>query len=128
MANRLAREKSLYLLSHAGNPVDWYPWGAEASAEARRRDAPLFVSIGYSACHWCHVMERESFENDEIADFLNQHKTGCRCNGGQTGNKTGCTADNAGLFIADPFNNHPSNRTENCRCVRYHKGTSGKTI
>ena len=71
--NRLAREKSPYLLSHARNPVDWYPWGEEAFAAARKRDVPLFVSIGYSACHWCHVMERESFEDADVARLMNKH-------------------------------------------------------
>jgi uncharacterized protein YyaL (SSP411 family) len=71
--NRLADETSPYLLQHAHNPVDWYPWGDEAFARARSEDKPVFLSIGYSACHWCHVMERESFENDEIAGILNEH-------------------------------------------------------
>ena len=71
--NRLAREKSPYLLQHQHNPVDWYAWGEEAFAQARREDRPIFLSIGYSTCHWCHVMERESFENPEIAAFLNEH-------------------------------------------------------
>lgn len=71
--NRLARQSSPYLLQHAHNPVDWYPWGEEAFAEARRRDVPLFVSIGYSTCYWCHVMERECFENEVLAAQLNQH-------------------------------------------------------
>ncbi len=71
--NRLAREKSPYLLSHARNPVDWYPWGEEAFAAARERDVPLFVSIGYSACHWCHVMERECFEDAAVARLMNEH-------------------------------------------------------
>ncbi|MCA9054482.1 MAG: thioredoxin domain-containing protein [Planctomycetaceae bacterium] len=70
-ANRLGRETSPYLLQHARNPVDWYPWGDEAFAEARKLDRPIFLSVGYSACHWCHVMEHESFENDEIARILN---------------------------------------------------------
>jgi uncharacterized protein YyaL (SSP411 family) len=70
--NRLAREKSPYLLQHAANPVDWYPWGDEAFAVARRDGKPIFLSIGYSTCHWCHVMERESFENDAIAQMLNR--------------------------------------------------------
>src|SRR5688572_5067255 len=70
--NRLAHETSPYLLQHAHNPVDWYPWGEEAFARARREDRPVFLSIGYSACHWCHVMERESFENDAIAQVLNE--------------------------------------------------------
>ena len=72
MTNRLARETSPYLLQHAHNPVDWYPWGDEAFAKARTEDKPVFLSIGYSACHWCHVMERESFESQEIADVLNR--------------------------------------------------------
>jgi hypothetical protein len=70
--NRLAREKSPYLLQHAANPVDWYPWGEEAFAAARRDDKPIFLSIGYSTCHWCHVMEHESFENDSVAGLLNR--------------------------------------------------------
>ena len=70
--NRLARERSPYLLQHAGNPVDWYPWGDEAFARARADDKPLFLSIGYSTCHWCHVMEHESFENPSIAELLNR--------------------------------------------------------
>ena len=69
--NRLAAEKSPYLLQHAANPVDWYPWGEEAFAKARAEDRPIFLSIGYSTCHWCHVMEKESFENAEIAELLN---------------------------------------------------------
>src|ERR1700751_3153172 len=71
--NRLAAETSPYLLQHAGNPVDWYPWGEEAFARARREEKPLLVSIGYSACHWCHVMERESFEDEETARAMNDH-------------------------------------------------------
>ena len=69
--NRLAHESSPYLLQHAHNPVDWHPWGAEAFAEARRRGVPVFLSIGYSTCYWCHVMERECFENEAIADQMN---------------------------------------------------------
>jgi len=69
--NRLASESSAYLLQHASNPVDWYPWGDEALALARRLDRPILLSIGYSACHWCHVMERECFENAEIASLMN---------------------------------------------------------
>ncbi len=69
--NRLAREASPYLLQHAHNPVDWWPWSPEALAEAKRRDVPILLSIGYSACHWCHVMERESFEDPEIAKRMN---------------------------------------------------------
>jgi len=71
--NRLAREKSPYLLQHQHNPVDWHPWGEEAFAKARRENKPIFLSIGYSTCHWCHVMERESFENEEVAAYLNEH-------------------------------------------------------
>lgn len=71
--NRLTHEKSPYLLQHSHNPVDWYPWGPEALAASRTQDKPLFLSVGYSACHWCHVMERESFENEAIAQLLNQH-------------------------------------------------------
>jgi uncharacterized protein len=71
--NRLALEKSPYLLQHAHNPVDWYPWGEEAFAKARSEDKPIFLSVGYSTCHWCHVMERESFESEEIARVLNEH-------------------------------------------------------
>ncbi|HLN93560.1 MAG TPA: thioredoxin domain-containing protein, partial [Thermoanaerobaculia bacterium] len=73
MANRLAREKSPYLLQHAENPVDWYPWGDEAFGRARTENKPIFLSIGYSTCHWCHVMERESFENEAIAELLNRN-------------------------------------------------------
>jgi uncharacterized protein YyaL (SSP411 family) len=71
MANRLAREASPYLQQHSGNPVDWYPWGADALEKAKREDKPILLSIGYSACHWCHVMERESFENEGIAAAMN---------------------------------------------------------
>jgi uncharacterized protein len=71
--NRLARESSPYLLQHANNPVDWYAWGDEAIQKAREEDKPILVSIGYSACHWCHVMERESFEDPETAAVMNQH-------------------------------------------------------
>lgn len=71
--NRLINEKSPYLLQHAYNPVDWYPWGKEAFEKAKLEDKPVFLSIGYSTCHWCHVMERESFEDDEVADVLNKY-------------------------------------------------------
>src|SRR5687768_5044208 len=70
--NRLAQEKSPYLLQHAHNPVNWYPWGPEAFETARQENKPIFLSIGYSTCHWCHVMERESFENEQIAEILNR--------------------------------------------------------
>ncbi|MCX6433170.1 MAG: thioredoxin domain-containing protein, partial [Actinobacteria bacterium] len=73
MTNRLADATSPYLLQHAENPVDWWEWSEEAFAEARRRDVPVFLSIGYSACHWCHVMAHESFENEGIAAALNEH-------------------------------------------------------
>jgi len=72
MVNRLAKERSPYLLQHAANPVDWYAWGDEAFERARREDKPIFLSIGYSTCHWCHVMEHESFENPAIAELLNR--------------------------------------------------------
>ncbi|MCE2456263.1 MAG: thioredoxin domain-containing protein [Dehalococcoidia bacterium] len=72
MSNRLAKETSPYLLQHAENPVDWYPWGDEAFEAARQRDVPVLLSVGYSSCHWCHVMERESFENEQIADMMNR--------------------------------------------------------
>jgi uncharacterized protein YyaL (SSP411 family) len=72
MANRLAGERSPYLLQHANNPVDWYPWGDEAFSRAVREDKPIFVSIGYSTCHWCHVMEHESFEDAAVAAALNK--------------------------------------------------------
>lgn len=71
--NRLIKEKSPYLLQHAHNPVDWYPWGSEAFEKAGRENKPVFLSIGYSTCHWCHVMERESFEDEEVAALLNEH-------------------------------------------------------
>src|SRR5215471_98429 len=71
--NRLARERSPYLLQHAHNPVDWFPWGDEAFAKARTETKPIFLSIGYSTCHWCHVMEHESFEDEAIARVLNEH-------------------------------------------------------
>ena len=70
--NRLANETSLYLKQHANNPVDWLPWGDEAFAQARERDVPIIVSIGYSACHWCHVMEHESFEDPATAQLMNE--------------------------------------------------------
>ena len=70
--NRLSQETSPYLLQHKDNPVDWYPWGEEAFSKARELDRPIFLSVGYSSCHWCHVMERESFENDNIAAIMNE--------------------------------------------------------
>jgi len=72
MSNLLSKEKSPYLLQHADNPVDWYPWGKAAFAKAKREDKPIFLSIGYSTCHWCHVMERESFEDEDVAELLNE--------------------------------------------------------
>ncbi|MDO4991275.1 MAG: DUF255 domain-containing protein, partial [Eubacteriales bacterium] len=73
MSNRLQYESSPYLRQHADNPVDWYPWGAEAFEKARRENKPVFLSIGYSTCHWCHVMAHESFEDDRIASILNEN-------------------------------------------------------
>ncbi len=70
--NRLLNEKSPYLLQHAYNPVDWYPWGEEAFEEAEKQDKPVFLSIGYSTCHWCHVMEHESFTDPEVAKLMNE--------------------------------------------------------
>ena len=72
MSNHLKDQTSPYLLQHAENPVDWYPWGARAFEKARTEDKPVFLSIGYSTCHWCHVMAHESFEDDEIAGILNR--------------------------------------------------------
>ena len=71
--NALINETSPYLLQHAHNPVNWYPWGEAALRLARERNVPIFLSIGYAACHWCHVMEHESFENEEVAAILNDH-------------------------------------------------------
>ncbi len=71
MANRLAQSTSPYLLQHADNPVDWQEWGPDAFAEARRRDVPVLLSVGYAACHWCHVMAHESFEDVGVADAIN---------------------------------------------------------
>jgi uncharacterized protein YyaL (SSP411 family) len=72
MPNRLSAERSPYLLQHADNPVQWYPWGQEAFDKARELDRPIFLSIGYSTCHWCHVMAHESFESEAVADILNR--------------------------------------------------------
>ena len=71
--NRLADESSPYLLQHAGNPVDWYPWGNEALERAKAENKPIIISIGYAACHWCHVMEEESFEDEAVAQLMNEH-------------------------------------------------------
>ena len=73
MSNRLVKESSPYLLQHAENPVDWYPWGNEAFERALREGKPLLLSVGYSACHWCHVMEHESFSNPAIAELMNSN-------------------------------------------------------
>ncbi|HMD60604.1 MAG TPA: thioredoxin domain-containing protein, partial [Opitutaceae bacterium] len=73
MPNRLANAASPYLLQHADNPVDWFEWGPEAFESARARDRPIFLSIGYSTCHWCHVMAHESFENRDVAALMNEH-------------------------------------------------------
>ena len=72
-ANRLARETSTYLQQHAYNPVDWYPWGQEALNTARQKDLPILLSVGYAACHWCHVMEHESFEDEHCAALMNEN-------------------------------------------------------
>jgi uncharacterized protein len=73
MPNHLITENSPYLLQHANNPVDWYPWGEEALHKAKSENKPIFLSIGYAACHWCHVMEHESFEDPETASFMNEN-------------------------------------------------------
>ena len=73
MSNRLQNETSPYLLQHKENPVDWYPWCEEAFIKAKEEDKPIFLSIGYSSCHWCHVLAHESFEDDEIAEILNKY-------------------------------------------------------
>src|SRR3954467_13171259 len=73
MPNRLAGATSPYLLQHAENPVDWFEWGDEAFAEAKRRDVPVLLSVGYAACHWCHVMAHDSFERDDVAAVINEH-------------------------------------------------------
>src|SRR5215204_4601955 len=73
MPNHLSNESSPYLLQHANNPVDWYPWGTEALEKAKTENKPIFLSIGYAACHWCHVMAHESFEDEETAAFMNEH-------------------------------------------------------
>jgi uncharacterized protein YyaL (SSP411 family) len=73
MPNRLINEKSPYLLQHSTNPVDWYPWGEEAFTAAKNNNLPIFLSIGYSTCYWCHVMERECFEKEEIAELMNRN-------------------------------------------------------
>lgn len=73
MPNRLAHETSPYLLQHADNPVDWWPWSAEAFEEARKRGVPVLLSVGYSSCHWCHVLARESFEDEQTALYMNAH-------------------------------------------------------
>src|SRR5678810_762525 len=73
MPNHLTHESSPYLLQHANNPVNWYPWGPEALQRAKNENKPIFLSIGYAACHWCHVMAHESFEDEETAAFMNEH-------------------------------------------------------
>src|SRR3954469_7458548 len=89
--NRLAREKSPYLLQHAHNPVDWFPWGDEAFEKAKREKKPVFLSVGYSTCHWCHVMERESFSNAEIAKLLTTGSCRSRWTARSALTSTGCT-------------------------------------
>ena len=73
MPNKLIHETSPYLLQHANNPVEWYPWGAEALARAKAEDKPILISVGYAACHWCHVMEHESFEDPATAALMKVH-------------------------------------------------------
>jgi uncharacterized protein YyaL (SSP411 family) len=73
MPNHLSHETSPYLLQHANNPVDWYPWSEEALAKAKAEDKPIFLSIGYAACHWCHVMAHESFKDEDTAQFMNEN-------------------------------------------------------
>ena len=75
MANRLALERSPYLVAHADDPVDWFPWGEEALGKALGEDLPIFLSLGFSACHWCHVIHRESFLDRDIAEFVEQLKS-----------------------------------------------------
>ena len=89
--NRLARETSPYLLLHARNPVDWYPWGPEAFARAKAENKPIFLSIGYSSCYWCHVMERESFVDPEIARALNASSSASRSTARNAPTSTRCT-------------------------------------
>ena len=74
VSNNLINESSPYLLQHANNPVQWYAWNDEALKKAKDENKPIFLSIGYSSCHWCHVMAHESFENNEVAEFMNQNK------------------------------------------------------
>ena len=81
--NRLGAATSPYLLQHAGNPVDWWEWGEDAFEEARRRDVPILLSVGYSSCHWCHVMAHESFEDDATAAYLNEHFVNVRSSDGR---------------------------------------------
>ena len=71
--NRLSSETSPYLLQHATNPVNWYPWGDEAFAKAKEENKLMLISVGYSSCHWCHVMEKQAFSNPEVAEFMNNH-------------------------------------------------------
>src|SRR6266576_5496801 len=81
MANRLAQETSPYLLEHANNPVDWYPWGSQALERARTEHKPILLSIGYSACHWCHVMAHESFEDPQTAKLMNERFVNIKLDG-----------------------------------------------
>ena len=103
--NRLIRETSPYLLQHAHNPVDWYAWGEEAFARAKAEDRPILLSIGYSACHWCHVMERESFENEAI-----RRKPRDR----QCGNEGGCSGKSFNRYVVlDARSNEVKSRIGN---------------
>ena len=107
--NRLSRERSPYLLQHAGNPVDWYPWGDEAFARARDEQKPIFLSIGYSTCHWCHVMEHESFEDEEVAKVLNDKFVSIKVDREERRRPPPrrLHADRAGLRVADPEQPEP---------------------
>lgn len=91
MANRLRDARSPYLLQHADNPVDWQEWGDDAFAEARRRDVPVLLSVGYAACHWCHVMAHESFEDERVAAYLNAHFVAIKVDARSGPTSTPCT-------------------------------------
>ena len=84
MPNRLADENSPYLLQHVHNPVDWYPWGPEALEKARSEDKPIFISIGYAACHWCHVMAHKIFRGTATAAYMNEHFVNIKVGSGRT--------------------------------------------
>src|SRR5260221_7940274 len=114
-ANRLIHAASPYLLQHAYNPVDWFEWGPEALDKASKENKPILVSIGYSACHWCHVMERESFEKDDIAQIMNAHFVCIKVDREERPTSTRCTwrrfkpwagtEDGRSKFFSTPRNN-----------------------